>query len=58
MSNPRLRAEPCIALIADMVKSRDVPRAQRPYVQDRFKKFIAHLNATSDDFVQVRNHAG
>lgn len=46
MSNPRLRAEPCIALIADMVKSRDVPRAQRPYVQDRFRKFIAHLNAT------------
>lgn len=44
MPNPRLRAKPCIALIADMVRSREVPRSQRPKVQMRFQEFVAYLN--------------
>lgn len=39
-----LRDAPCVALIADMVKSRDVPRAERPGVQLSFSEFIAALN--------------
>lgn len=41
---PKLRDAPCIALIADMVKSRDVPRIQRPNVQSSFTEFVAGLN--------------
>ena len=40
----KLRATPCIALIADMVKSRDLSRAQRPEVQQSFSEFVAALN--------------
>jgi hypothetical protein len=35
---------PCIALIADMVKSREVTRSQRPGVQQRFKELVVFLN--------------
>ena len=41
---PRLRDKPCIALIADMVKSRDLSRAQRPEVQQSFSDFVDGLN--------------
>jgi len=45
MTSPsKLRDAPCIALIADMVKSRDVPRVQRPGVQQSFSEFVATLN--------------
>jgi len=45
MTRPvQLRDAPCIALIADMVKSRDVPRTQRPGVQLSFSEFVAGLN--------------
>jgi hypothetical protein len=44
MANPNLRAKPCIALIADMVKSREVPRMQRPGVQKSFKELVVYLN--------------
>jgi hypothetical protein len=36
---------PCIALIADMVKSREVPAFQRPHVQQSFLAFVNALNA-------------
>lgn len=39
-----LRNKPCIALIADMVRSRDLPRLQRSQAQLRFSEFIAGLN--------------
>jgi hypothetical protein len=35
---------PCIALIADMVKSREVARSQRPGVQQRFQELVLFLN--------------
>ena len=41
---PKLREAPCIAIIADMVKSRHVPRTQRPEVQQSFSEFVAGLN--------------
>ncbi len=44
MAIPHLRAKPCIALIADMVKSREVPRLQRPRVQKSFKELVVYLN--------------
>ena len=45
MTSPaKLRGAPCIALIADMVKSRDVPRSERPDVQLSFSAFVATLN--------------
>ena len=45
MSPPEtIRDAPCIALIADMVKSREVSRAERPEVQLSFSDFIADLN--------------
>jgi hypothetical protein len=44
MTNATLRRKPCLALIADMVKSRDLQRRQRPGVQTRFKRFIDDLN--------------
>jgi SatD family (SatD) len=44
MPHPSLRSKPCIALIADMVGSREVPRIQRPSVQRRFQEFVAYLN--------------
>lgn len=40
----KLRDEPCIAVIADMVKSRELSRAQRPQVQLNFSEFVAYLN--------------
>jgi hypothetical protein len=40
----KLRAEPCIALIADMVNSRELPRAQRSEAQRTFSEFVAYLN--------------
>src|SRR5579872_3047227 len=40
----KLRDEPCIALIADMVKSRELSRAHRPEVQRNFSEFVAYLN--------------
>ncbi|HEV2399336.1 MAG TPA: SatD family protein [Candidatus Sulfotelmatobacter sp.] len=43
-SSSKLRETPCIAVIADMVKSRDVPRTQRPQVQLTFTEFVAELN--------------
>jgi len=42
--NRTLRRKPCLALIADMVKSRDLERHQRPKVQVRFNHFIEDLN--------------
>jgi len=44
MPNPKLRSKPCIALIADMVSSREVPRSQRPAVQKSFKELVVYLN--------------
>jgi hypothetical protein len=46
MANPTVRTKPCIALIADMVRSRELPRIQRPGVQQRFKEFVGYLNKT------------
>jgi SatD family protein len=40
----KLRDEPCIAFIADMVKSRELSRSQRPEVQLSFSTFVAELN--------------
>jgi hypothetical protein len=42
--NPNGRKAPCIALIADMVKSRDLPTYERPEVQKRFKALVSILN--------------
>ncbi len=45
MSSPgTIRNQPCIALIADMVKSRELPRSQRADVQVSFSEFISELN--------------
>jgi len=46
MANPTVRTKPCIALIADMVRSREIPRIQRPRVQERFKGLVEYLNRT------------
>ncbi len=46
MENPTVRTKPCIALIADMVRSRELPRIQRPRVQEKFKDFVGYLNRT------------
>jgi hypothetical protein len=35
---------PCIALIADMARSRDLPPSQRPAVQQRFQSLVAFIN--------------
>lgn len=43
-ASPKLRDAPCIAVIADMVKSRELLRAQRPEVQLSFSEFVASLN--------------
>jgi hypothetical protein len=43
-SPPKVRDAPCIAVIADMVKSRELSRAQRPEVQSSFSEFISGLN--------------
>ena len=40
----KLRNAPCIAVIADMVKSRELSRTQRPEVQATFSEFITSLN--------------
>jgi len=40
----RLREGPCIALIADMVRSRELTRSQRSAAQASFSRFIAGLN--------------
>lgn len=39
-----VRDTPCIALIADMLKSREVSRVERPEVQLSFSGFIGDLN--------------
>jgi hypothetical protein len=39
-----LRTKPCVALIGDMVGSRELPYKQRPQIQERFKDFIQYLN--------------
>jgi hypothetical protein len=44
MAEPHLRQDPCIAFIADMVKSREVPRRERPNLQERFNVLIGDLN--------------
>ena len=51
---PKLRDAPCIALIADMVKSRDVPRSERPGVQQSFSEFVAALNHKYKHFLVAR----
>ncbi len=42
---------PCIALIADMVKSREVTRSQRPGVQQRFKELVVFLNKKYNQYI-------
>jgi len=44
MENATLRTKPCLALIGDMVGSRELPRSRRPKIQERFKEFIQYLN--------------
>ena len=44
MPEPAIRQKPCLAVIADMVKSREVPSTQRAPVQQRFKSLIDDLN--------------
>lgn len=44
MANHSVRTKPCIALIADMVRSRELPRIQRPRVQEKFKDLVGYLN--------------
>ncbi len=39
-----VRGEPCLALIADMVGSRELLPRQRPKIQERFKEFVQYLN--------------
>src|SRR5882724_11165564 len=39
-----LRGEPCLALIGDMVGSRELLPSRRPKIQERFKEFIQYLN--------------
>lgn len=53
-SPENLRDGPCVALIADMVKSRDVPRARRPDVQRSFSEFIDTLNHTYKNALVAR----
>jgi SatD family (SatD) len=43
-TSEKLREEPCIALIADMVKSRELSRARRPEIQLSFAEFVGDLN--------------
>lgn len=45
---------PCIALIADMVKSRELTRAQRPAVQQRFQELVAFLNKKYQNHILAR----
>jgi SatD family (SatD) len=42
--NEANRAKPCLALIGDMVRSRELSRGQRPKIQERFKEFTQYLN--------------
>jgi len=46
MANPAVRTKHCIALIADMVRSRELSRVQRPKVQERFQDLVRYLNKT------------
>src|SRR3989440_8538905 len=39
-----LRSEPCLALIGDMVGSRELLPSRRPKIQERFREFIQYLN--------------
>ena len=39
-----LRSEPCLALIGDMVGSRELLPSRRQKIQERFKEFIQYLN--------------
>src|SRR5882762_5895868 len=54
MANPVLRTKPCIALIADMVRSRELTRIQRPSVQEKFKDFVGYLNRTYSRYILSR----
>lgn len=54
MPRSRLPGKPCIALIADMVKSRELPPAQRPKIQERFKHFVDNLNKSYARYLSSR----
>lgn len=57
MAKPKrlqIRKEPCLALIGDMVSSRELPGNQRPEIQERFKAFIEYLNQTYDRHILSR----
>jgi hypothetical protein len=41
---PSIRRAPCIAVIGDIIASRDIPRTQRIRLQGRFQELIAELN--------------
>jgi SatD family (SatD) len=43
-NNGSLATKPCLALIGDMVGSRELSRRQRPKIQERFKEFTQFLN--------------
>jgi|SRR5277367_734582 len=43
---PAIPAHPCIALIADMARSRELVPSQRPGVQRRFQDLVVFLNKT------------
>jgi predicted DNA-binding protein YlxM (UPF0122 family) len=51
MAKTTLHTGPCIALIGDMVRSREVPRMQRPKVQEKFEELIRYLNKVYSQFV-------
>lgn len=44
MPNPEFRCEPCIAWIADIVKSRELQGHDRARLQDQFQGLVAGLN--------------
>jgi hypothetical protein len=44
MSRLKPPSRPCIALIADMVKSRQLSPSQRPKIQEHFRDFVSSLN--------------
>jgi DNA-binding CsgD family transcriptional regulator len=44
MPETEIRRKPCIAVIADMVKSRDIPSSERAKLQERFTNLIEDLN--------------
>jgi SatD family (SatD) len=44
MAASKQQRKPCIAIIVDMVKSRDLSGKERPGVQERFQALVKHLN--------------